>query len=58
MQLSSLGFQIQVCALDIGYFLLFFKVGWVKADSKAIQAIHNTVITHNQRVEVTLMLHI
>lgn len=30
-----------------------FRVGWVKADSKAIQSIHDTVITHNSRVEVS-----
>lgn len=30
-----------------------FQVGWVKADTKAIQAIHDHVITHNQRVTVS-----
>lgn len=30
-----------------------FQVGWVKADTKAIQAIHDHVITHNQRVSVS-----
>jgi len=30
-----------------------FKVGWVKADTKAIQAIGDQIITHNQRVSVT-----
>jgi hypothetical protein len=30
-----------------------FQVGWVKADTKAIQAIHDHVITHNPRVSVT-----
>ncbi|XP_066989361.1 lachesin-like isoform X1 [Macrobrachium rosenbergii] len=40
------------------------QVGWVKADTKAIQAIHRHVITHNSRVSVshsdhnTWMLHI
>ncbi|XP_037804324.1 lachesin-like isoform X2 [Penaeus monodon] len=40
------------------------QVGWVKADTKAIQAIHTHVITHNNRVSVshsdrnTWMLHI
>nr|XP_045598381.1 protein amalgam-like isoform X1 [Procambarus clarkii] len=40
------------------------QVGWVKADTKAIQAIHKHVITHNSRVTVshsdhnTWMLHI
>lgn len=29
------------------------QVGWVKADTKAIQAIHEHVITHNSRVSVT-----
>ena len=43
---------------------LCFQVGWVKADTKAIQAIHKHVITHNTRVSVshsdhnTWMLHI
>lgn len=32
---------------------LMFQVGWVKADTKAIQAIHDHVITHNQRVSVS-----
>ncbi|XP_065567002.1 lachesin-like isoform X2 [Artemia franciscana] len=30
-----------------------YKVGWVKADNKAIQAIHTHVVTHNPRVSVT-----
>jgi len=30
-----------------------FQVGWVKADTKAIQAIHDHVITHNKRVSVS-----
>ncbi|XP_023290598.1 lachesin [Orussus abietinus] len=30
-----------------------FKVGWVKTDNKAIQAIHDRVITHNPRVSVS-----
>jgi neurotrimin len=29
------------------------QVGWVKADTKAIQAIHDHVITHNPRVAVS-----
>lgn len=29
------------------------QVGWVKADTKAIQAIHEHVITHNPRVTVS-----
>ncbi|KAF7266458.1 hypothetical protein GWI33_020225 [Rhynchophorus ferrugineus] len=29
------------------------KVGWVKADTKAIQAIHDHVITHNPRISVS-----
>lgn len=28
-------------------------MGWVKADTKAIQAIHEHVITHNPRVSVS-----
>ncbi|KAM3967431.1 lachesin [Aphomia sociella] len=30
-----------------------YRVGWVKADTKAIQAIHQHVITHNPRVSVS-----
>ncbi|XP_065334189.1 lachesin-like isoform X2 [Cloeon dipterum] len=30
-----------------------YRVGWVKADTKAIQAIHDHVITHNPRVAVS-----
>ncbi|CAG9796683.1 unnamed protein product [Diatraea saccharalis] len=30
-----------------------YRVGWVKADTKAIQAIHVHVITNNHRVEVS-----
>lgn len=29
------------------------QVGWVKTDTKAIQAIHDHVITHNPRVSVS-----
>lgn len=32
---------------------VFLQVGWVKADTKAIQAIHEHVITHNPRVSVS-----
>lgn len=35
------------------YQVLFTQVGWVKADTKAIQAIHDHVITHNPRVSVS-----
>jgi len=35
------------------WFQLMFQVGWVKADTKAIQAIHDHVITHNKRVTVS-----
>ena len=36
------------------FFVFFlFQVGWVKADTKAIQAIHEHVITHNPRVSVS-----
>ncbi|KAK5639556.1 hypothetical protein RI129_012048 [Pyrocoelia pectoralis] len=34
-----------------------YRVGWVKADTKAIQAIHNSVITHNQRVSISHINH-
>ncbi|XP_016971784.1 lachesin [Drosophila rhopaloa] len=30
-----------------------YRVGWLKADTKAIQAIHENVITHNPRVTVS-----
>ncbi|KAK9723215.1 Immunoglobulin I-set domain [Popillia japonica] len=30
-----------------------YRVGWVKADTKAIQAIHDHVITHNPRISVS-----
>lgn len=33
--------------------IINFQVGWVKADTKAIQAIHDHVITHNPRVSVS-----
>jgi hypothetical protein len=33
--------------------VFIFQVGWVKADTKAIQAIHDHVITHNSRVSVS-----
>ena len=32
---------------------MFLQVGWVKTDSKAIQAIHDHVITHNPRIWVS-----
>ncbi|XP_043279022.1 lachesin-like isoform X2 [Venturia canescens] len=34
-----------------------YRVGWIKADTKAIQAIHDHVITHNPRVSVTRSDH-
>ncbi|KAJ9594897.1 hypothetical protein L9F63_013822, partial [Diploptera punctata] len=34
-------------------YLYIALVGWVKADTKAIQAIHDHVITHNPRVSVS-----
>lgn len=40
---------------NIKSFLL--QVGWVKADTKAIQAIHDHVITHNPRVSVSHVDH-
>lgn len=33
--------------------VLLLQVGWLKADTKAIQAIHENVITHNPRVTVS-----
>nr|XP_050865511.1 lachesin-like [Vespula vulgaris]XP_050865512.1 lachesin-like [Vespula vulgaris]XP_050865513.1 lachesin-like [Vespula vulgaris]XP_050865514.1 lachesin-like [Vespula vulgaris]XP_050865515.1 lachesin-like [Vespula vulgaris]XP_050865517.1 lachesin-like [Vespula vulgaris]XP_050865518.1 lachesin-like [Vespula vulgaris]XP_050865519.1 lachesin-like [Vespula vulgaris]XP_050865520.1 lachesin-like [Vespula vulgaris]XP_050865521.1 lachesin-like [Vespula vulgaris]XP_050865522.1 lachesin-like [Vespu len=30
-----------------------YRVGWVKSDTKAIQAIHDHVITHNKRISVS-----
>ncbi|XP_048517098.1 lachesin [Dendroctonus ponderosae] len=35
-----------------------YRVGWVKADTKAIQAIHDHVITHNPRVSVSHNNHV
>lgn len=35
-----------------------YRVGWVKADTKAIQAIHQHVITHNPRVSVSHSNHV
>ncbi len=32
--------------------LILFQIGWVKSDTKAIQSIHNEVVTLNQRVQV------
>jgi hypothetical protein len=37
--------------------IFFFQVGWVKADTKAIQAIGLHVITHNPRIRVRRRLH-
>ncbi|KAF5308922.1 hypothetical protein FQR65_LT00004 [Abscondita terminalis] len=34
-----------------------YRVGWVKADTKAIQAIHHNVITHNPRVSISHSNH-
>ncbi|KAF5270908.1 hypothetical protein FQA39_LY08289 [Lamprigera yunnana] len=34
-----------------------YRVGWVKADTKAIQAIHYNVITHNPRVSISHTNH-
>lgn len=33
-------------------------MGWVKADTKAIQAIHDHVITHNPRISVSHNDHV
>ncbi|CAG9762812.1 unnamed protein product [Ceutorhynchus assimilis] len=35
-----------------------YRVGWVKADTKAIQAIHDHVITHNPRISVSHNDHV
>lgn len=35
------------------FFFFLIQIGWVKTDSKAIQAIHDHVITHNPRVWVS-----
>lgn len=35
-----------------------YKVGWIRSDSKAIQAIHTHVITHNARVSVRHFGHL
>ncbi|CAB0018041.1 unnamed protein product, partial [Nesidiocoris tenuis] len=43
----------QIYRLPSSNLLLVFQVGWVKADTKAIQAIHEHVITHNPRVSVS-----
>jgi len=40
-----------VCHVEFN--ILSNKVGWLKADTKAIQAIHENVITHNPRVTVS-----
>ena len=37
----------------LGLTLLILQVGWIKADTKAIQAIAMHVITHNPRVSVS-----
>lgn len=44
-----------VCVCVFMFFFLVFcvQVGWLKADTKAIQAIHENVITHNSRVTVS-----
>lgn len=34
-------------------YLIFNQVAWIKADTKAILAIHEHVITNNQRLSVT-----
>ncbi len=34
------------------------QIGWVKSDTKAIQSIHDSVITHNTRVQVSFYLNI
>uniref|UniRef100_A0A1Y1KVW7 Ig-like domain-containing protein n=1 Tax=Photinus pyralis TaxID=7054 RepID=A0A1Y1KVW7_PHOPY len=34
-----------------------YRVGWVKVDTKAIQAIHHNVITHNPRISISHSNH-
>ncbi|KAH0999863.1 hypothetical protein HUJ04_004173 [Dendroctonus ponderosae] len=55
------GHGVTVDAGDVKQYLqclMFFQVGWVKADTKAIQAIHDHVITHNPRVSVSHNNHV
>ncbi|KAK4872188.1 hypothetical protein RN001_016312 [Aquatica leii] len=35
-----------------------YRVGWVKVDTKAIQAIHHNLITHNPRVSISHSNHV
>ena len=35
------------------YFSYFFQIGWLKADTKAIQAIGKHVISNNDRISVS-----
>lgn len=52
MRLEARG-NILKHTFDFGSFRFSQQVGWLKADTKAIQAIHEHVITHNPRVSVT-----
>ena len=40
------------CKTNMAALMGGFRVGWVKADTKAIQAIGNTLITNNMRIKV------
>lgn len=51
-----LSFEITFASVGCAQVFIVFRilqVGWVKADTKAIQAIHEHVITHNPRVTVS-----
>jgi len=51
---SILTIKIKSIRIKNSYkYLFWWQVGWVKADTKAIQAIHEHVITHNPRVSVS-----
>ena len=50
---SRIGCKLENRCLREIFSLFFWQVGWVKADTKAIQAIGMHVITHNARVKVS-----
>lgn len=33
-------------------FILFFQVGWLKAEDQTVLTLHNRVVTHNSRITV------
>ena len=43
----------QLFSKQIHNILFLFQVGWIKADTKAIQAIGKHVISNNQRISVS-----